>query len=162
VETGKERAMDEQQHQAQSGSFVEHLAQRVGEAASVRTVFGSPVERDGTTIVPVAAVRFGFGGGGGRKAANGQEGTGGGGGVRVSPVGFIEMCDGEVRFRRIRSGSMLLRLLGAALAAVMVVRPLLGALARRGERRHLGRMMRGLSRRQRRWAYRRLVAAAHG
>jgi uncharacterized spore protein YtfJ len=41
------------------------LAERVGTRFSATTVFGTPVERDGVTVVPVAAARFAFGGGAG-------------------------------------------------------------------------------------------------
>ena len=35
------------------------------DALSVRRVVGDPIERDGVTVIPVAAVRGGWGGGGG-------------------------------------------------------------------------------------------------
>jgi len=41
------------------------LGQAVGQGATVSTVFGEAVERDGITVIPVAKARFGFGGGGG-------------------------------------------------------------------------------------------------
>jgi uncharacterized spore protein YtfJ len=36
-------------------------------------VFGAPVERDGVTVIPVAAIRFGIGGGG-SDPSKGQDG----------------------------------------------------------------------------------------
>ena len=45
--------------------FVERIADRIGAQATVRAVFGEPIERDGITIIPVAKVRWGFGGGSG-------------------------------------------------------------------------------------------------
>jgi uncharacterized spore protein YtfJ len=54
---------------AQSGSpqsnanFIERLAEKLGITANARAVYGEPVERDGLTIIPVAQVRYGFGGG---------------------------------------------------------------------------------------------------
>ena len=56
---------------------------------------------DGVKVIPVAKARWGFGGGGGSRDAGG-EGSGGGGGVWVSPVGYIEMKDGDSRFRPIQ------------------------------------------------------------
>ena len=38
--------------------FVERMAERVGGKASVRAVFGDPIERDGITVIPVARVRW--------------------------------------------------------------------------------------------------------
>jgi uncharacterized spore protein YtfJ len=64
------------------------------EAITVRRVFGDPVERDGATVVPVAAVRGGGGGGGD------SEGNGGGGfGVSASPAGVYVIADGKVSWR---------------------------------------------------------------
>ena len=76
--------------------FVERMAERVGGKASVRSVFGDPIERDGFTIIPVAKVRWGFGGGAGRGIEEGSEtgeiGEGsGGGGVTADPVGYLEI-----------------------------------------------------------------------
>jgi uncharacterized spore protein YtfJ len=41
---------------------VETLLKQAREVATVRRVFGEPIERDGVTVVPVAAVRGGGGG----------------------------------------------------------------------------------------------------
>ena len=42
---------------------VETLLHQAREVTTVRRVFGEPIERDGVTVVPVAAVRGGGGGG---------------------------------------------------------------------------------------------------
>ena len=85
--------------------MLSELAERVGKRAGVDTVYGDAVERDGVTVIPVAKVRWAFGGGGGRgedEAHHGTgEGTGGGGGVSAAPMGYIEIRDGEARFVRI-------------------------------------------------------------
>jgi len=120
-----------------SGSFVERIASHLGGAASVRTVYGAPIERDGTTVIPVAKVRYGFGGGSGRGAAKGQEGGGAGGGVQVSPVGYIEMSGGAVKYRRIRAVPALVSVLGMGLAVWLAVRPLAAALGSIVRRRRL-------------------------
>ena len=100
-------------------SFVERMAERIGAKATVKAVFGDPIERDGITIIPVAKVRYGFGGGAGRgpvavgpgpettetgfefPAAGGEaiseggrtagSGAGGGGGMTAEPVGYLEI-----------------------------------------------------------------------
>ena len=74
------------------------LAEQVGARFSASTIYGSPVERDGVTVIPVAAVRFGLGGGGGGDAKQEQEGEGGGAMGTGSPVGYIELKDGRSRF----------------------------------------------------------------
>ena len=64
------------------------------DAITVRRVYGEPIEQDGVTIVPAAAVRGGGGGGGD------TEGNGGGGfGVSARPVGAYVIREGEVRWR---------------------------------------------------------------
>lgn len=86
--------------------FIERLANRVGLQAGANAVFGDPVEREGVTVIPVAKVRWGFGGGSGRGIEEGSEtgeigeGSGGGGGVAASPLGFIEIRDGRAEFKR--------------------------------------------------------------
>jgi uncharacterized spore protein YtfJ len=90
--------------------FLERIAERVGARAGVQAVFGEPIERDGVTVIPVARVRWGFGGGAGTgvmasgnptpedAAAGGpMAGSGGGGGVIADPVGYLELGpDGAV------------------------------------------------------------------
>jgi len=139
-------------------NIVERLAEKLGGAASVKMVYGEPVERDGTTVIPVARVRFGFGGGGGRKAGQEGEGTGGGGGVQVTPVGYIEMCEGDVAYRHIRAGSTALRLLGVGLGLWLLARPLASALMPLARRLRLREAIRALPRNQKRMLARRLKA----
>src|SRR5918992_6292937 len=74
------------------------LAERIGARLGAATVFGSPVEREGVTVVPVAVARFGIGAGSGTDPSKGQEGEGGGGGGTVAPSGYIELKDGRSRF----------------------------------------------------------------
>ena len=77
----------------------------------MKAVFGEPIERDGITVIPVARVRWGFGGGAGSApiavgsgpgvegsmaptAANGMQpgsGQGGGGAVTTDPIGWLEI-----------------------------------------------------------------------
>ncbi len=81
--------------------FLEGLARRVGLQAGAQAVFGEPVERGELTVIPVAKLRWGFGGGTGPGPAGGGTGEGGGGGVVASPLGFIEVRPGGAVFRRI-------------------------------------------------------------
>ena len=103
-------------------SFTDHflatLAEQLGAAAKASVVFGEPVERDGITVIPVAKALWGFGGGGGRREH--EAGTGGGGGVRVTPVGFIEMRNGEARFQRINSPSPVVYAIGGLTAFIFL------------------------------------------
>ena len=124
--------------------FVERMAERVGGKATVRAVFGDPIERDGITVIPVAKVRWGFGGGAGRgpvavgPGIEGQDassgmgdpgmsgsGTGGGGGVTADPIGYLEIGPDGANFRPITPampspGFML----AAGVTAMLVIRSL--------------------------------------
>jgi uncharacterized spore protein YtfJ len=67
---------------------------RAGENISVRRVFGEPVERGGVTVVPVAMVLGGAGGG----PTEGEQGAGAGFGVWSRGIGVYTVRDGKVRF----------------------------------------------------------------
>ena len=82
-------------------SLVERLAQLLSTSVTAQTIYGTPVERDGMTVIPVARAACGFGGGSGT-GPHAQGGTGGGGGVTLLPVGFIELREGRSRFHPIR------------------------------------------------------------
>ena len=66
-------------------------------SVGVHASYGEPVELDGTTIVPVACVSYGFGAGEGGLEESGEGSGGGGGGVSV-PVGAYVSRDGYTRF----------------------------------------------------------------
>jgi uncharacterized spore protein YtfJ len=102
--------------------FLGRLAEKVGAQANVKAVFGEPIERDGRVVVPVAKVRWGFGGGAGGPAMtappvaadadadgpaldpappNAGSGQGGGGGVTADPLGWLEIGPEGVEFKSI-------------------------------------------------------------
>jgi uncharacterized spore protein YtfJ len=88
-----------------SDTFVNRLADALGAKSSASAAYGPPIERDGVTVVPVAKVRWGFGGGGGTGSAVeklGAGGSGGAGGTLVTPVGYIAIKEGSAEFRRIK------------------------------------------------------------
>jgi uncharacterized spore protein YtfJ len=60
---------------------------------TARRVFGDPIERDGSVILPVAVVGGG-GGGGGRTE---QEGAGFG--LKARPAGVFVLRDGDAKWR---------------------------------------------------------------
>jgi uncharacterized spore protein YtfJ len=66
----------------------------VRDAVSVKRIFGEPYEKDGVTIIPVAAVGGG-GGGGGDNQGNGGQGFGLGG----RPVGAYVIKNGDVTWQ---------------------------------------------------------------
>ncbi len=124
-------AADEARQAASGGPadrLLERIAERVGAKASVRAVFGEPILKGDLTVVPVARVRWGFGGGGGR-ADGGPDGpatgSGGGGGVAADPIGYLEIRAGSATFRPIRDPypSPALVLIGAV-GLAMILRAL--------------------------------------
>ena len=68
----------------------------------VNTIVGNPVETpDGTTIIPVSKVGFGFAAGGSdfgkTEAADANFGGGSGAGVSINPVGFLIVSKDQIR-----------------------------------------------------------------
>jgi len=78
------------------GMEVTEILQTIGErlqtASTVKSVFGDPIVAGDRTVIPVARVRFGFGGGGGHLA-------GGGGGMRADPAGVVEITAAGTTFK---------------------------------------------------------------
>lgn len=90
--------------------LVDKIAERVGAQCHADAVFGTPVTRDGVTVIPVVQVIGGFGAGAGAGAgdkappnADGGGGLGGGGGFFVTPVGVFELGSEGARFRRVQA-----------------------------------------------------------
>ena len=106
------------------------LADRVGARLISSTIFGTAVERDGVTVVPVAAVRFGFGGGGGLDAS-GERGEGGGAVGAGTATGYIELKDGHSRFVPIvHPVSMGALVVATALGVLLILRRAAESVAR--------------------------------
>ena len=83
-------------------NMLESTIQKIREMVDVNSVIGEPITTpDGVTIIPVSKVSVGFGGGG-SDFVNGKGGTdpfggGVGGGVKVTPICFLIVSDGNVR-----------------------------------------------------------------
>jgi uncharacterized spore protein YtfJ len=102
-------------------TLVEKALERLAKSADVRVVFGDPVIAGARTIVPVARVGYGFGGGLGRRpvtaSATPETGGGGGGAVVARPVGVIEITYAGTRFIEL---DLARRLAGTFLTGVAV------------------------------------------
>ena len=104
------------------------IADRIHEAASVKNVFGDPITAQGKTVIPVAQVKYGFGGGGGQEgeasnpenasqASRGRMAGGGGGGALVKSIGVVEITNVGTRYIPFGQG----RRIAAAVAVGMLV-----------------------------------------
>jgi len=113
---------------------VEELLAQSKSTLTVKRVFGDPYEKDGTTVIPVAAVR-GTGGGGGGGDNEGNGGSGGGFAMSARPVGAFVVRDGDVSWRPAYDATKV-ALLGELVAAVglLTVRSVLKKRAKRGKR----------------------------
>lgn len=98
----------------ENGNFIEKLASQFGQNATVKNVYGEPVMAGDRTIIPVAQIAYGLGGGygqGNKKSKHLQyddtlkrlqgpdaEGAGGGGGLYAKPAGVYEITSTRTRF----------------------------------------------------------------
>ncbi len=93
---------------------------------TVSRVFGEPYERDGVTVVPVARIYGGGGGGTGHDGA--QHGEGGGIGFVARPAGVYVIRGGDVSWRPAVDANRVV----TAVAVVLVVGALARAVSGRG------------------------------
>jgi len=82
---------------------------KIKEMVDVNTIVGTPiVTNDGTTLIPISRVSFGFGSGGTDFSKANKEdavkqgsdlkfGAGGGAGVSITPVSFLVIANGTVK-----------------------------------------------------------------
>ncbi len=99
-------------------NFIERLAEIFGASINAKYIYAEPVKRDGVTVIPVAKASYGLGGGIGKKDT--EEGGGGGGGVSLTPVGYIELKDGESRYRPTRDWLLLLPILAVTAPVILL------------------------------------------
>lgn len=84
-------------------NMLQSTIERIREMVDVNSVIGEPITTpDGVTIIPVSKVSVGFGGGGSdfvskNAGLDNPFGGGAGGGVKVTPVAFLIVKDGNVR-----------------------------------------------------------------
>lgn len=90
------------------------LCEAIEAGTRANTVYSTPIERYGRTVVPVAQLEYGLGGGGGGGGGgadgvgggggtsgdvdDGSEGGGLGGGLSARPAGALEVTDRGTRF----------------------------------------------------------------
>ena len=82
---------------------METAMSKIKDMIDVNTIIGNPITTpDGTTLIPVSKVAFGFGSGG-TDGTNMRFGAGVGAGVSVTPVAFMVVKDGNVRMIYVES-----------------------------------------------------------
>jgi sporulation protein YtfJ len=71
--------------------------EKIKDMIDVNTVVGDPITTpDGTTLIPVSKVSFGFASGG-TDGTNMRFGAGAGAGVNITPIAFMVIKDGNTR-----------------------------------------------------------------
>ncbi len=88
------------------GDLMEGAMDKIRSMVDPNAVVGSPITTlDGTTLIPISRLTFGFASGGSDKtASSAKPGIWGGGGaaVKVEPVGFLLSKDGGARMLAIQ------------------------------------------------------------
>ena len=98
--------MSEQQNHPIQG-LMDTTMEKIRQLIDVNTIIGNPITTpDGTTIVPVSKVSYGFASGGSdipsKNAINKQIfGGGSGAGVSITPIAFIVVNQGDAKILRI-------------------------------------------------------------
>ncbi len=105
--------------------MLDSLKQGLASTATVKSVYGDPMNIAGKTIIPVARIGLGFGAGTGvgkRNGADGGEGGGGGGGMGAVPVGVLEVTPERTRFVAFGSRKKMLVAMVAGVVIGMMLR----------------------------------------
>ncbi len=79
---------------------IENILTQLKEFVAGETVMGKPYTTGSTTIIPIHAIKLGFGSGGKVKR------NGGGGGAVVTPVGLILIRDGSVTVKTLQPSNI--------------------------------------------------------
>jgi uncharacterized spore protein YtfJ len=107
---------------------VQEILEKAQDTVTVNRVYGTPIEKDGLTIIPAASVSGGGGGGGGPADSGGGVGFG----VRARPVGAFIIKDGDVRWEpAIDATRLALRGMLVPIVGMIVARSIVKSLSRR-------------------------------
>ncbi|MFR9227563.1 MAG: GerW family sporulation protein [Acutalibacteraceae bacterium] len=77
--------------------------EKIKEMVDVDSVIGKPITTpDGTTVIPISKVSYGFASGGSDFPAKSQPekdffGGGAGAGITITPIAFLSICNGDVK-----------------------------------------------------------------
>ena len=82
------------------GNLMDITMRKIHEMVDVNTVVGTPINTpDGITIIPVSRISYAFASGGSDFRVKEKPGFGGGNGagVKIEPIGFLVVKEGNVR-----------------------------------------------------------------
>ena len=102
---------------------VEELLSKARDNLTVSTVFASPIDKDGVTVIPAARVAGGSGGGTGTDE-EGQQGEGGGFGIHAKPAGVYVIDNGKVSWQPAVDPNRIVAVVGAVAIAAIAARAL--------------------------------------
>ena len=92
--------------------LMERAMQSIKDMVDVNTIVGEPVEsKDGTVIIPISKVSFGFGAGGSdfgqasSENTNANFGGGSGGGATIEPVAFMVVGQDQIKLMPIEKAA---------------------------------------------------------
>jgi uncharacterized spore protein YtfJ len=112
---------------------IEDILAKANDTMTVKRVFGDPFEKDGMTVIPVAAFSGGGGGGSGQDEG-GSGGSGGGYGISAKPLGAYVIKDGKLSWQpaidvnKVIFGGQIV-----AIIALLVIRSILKSRASRDD-----------------------------
>ncbi len=91
------------------GNLMNVTMEKIKEMVDVNTIIGNPITSpDGTLIIPVSKVSYGFASGGSdlptKKENKDCFGGGSGAGITIQPVGFLTVYQGEVKLISVKGG----------------------------------------------------------
>lgn len=96
-----------QQHHV--NEFTEGAIKNLRSLVDVNTIIGDPISTaDGTVIIPVSKVSFGYGSGGGSDLLNEKSDVfagATGGGVTIQPIAFLVVANGKVELLQIQTAN---------------------------------------------------------
>ncbi len=82
---------------------------KIREMADINSIIGDPIKlEDGTTIIPISKVSYGFASGGSDLPSKSEKnlfGGGAGAGISIKPEGFLVVANGNAKFVPLSSSS---------------------------------------------------------
>jgi len=90
-----------------SESLIKTLLDEFKSISRTETIIGKDFQAGECTLIPISRVTLGIGAGGGSgdmRTESKGEGGAGGGGIRIEPIAFVVVRDGDISFHGIKKG----------------------------------------------------------